>query len=318
MKRIAGGIGIPMLFMFLSAAVFLWASMGMLRKQEPFYSWFYSFAWWSAILFIEAFMRWRTGRWRLFDKIYRLPVYLGVSVFIWLVFEAFNFRLQNWHYVQLPSSTGLRWLGYTVAFATVLPAIRAVTAILDHAGLFGSSRCRPLPDAAGYYRPFVLVGLLFLLLPLVQPRFFFPLVWGGFIFLLEPVNHRFGGDSLLRDWENGSLRCFYLLLAAGMICGLLWELWNFRAGSKWIYTIPYAGFLKVFEMPLLGFLGFPPFAVECYVMTNSFRLLAARMGQDVTPGRAALRCIPVGLLMFLFCVLVFMGIDRFTVKSFGN
>lgn len=263
-------------------------------------------------------MRWRTGRWRLFDKIYRLPVYLGVSVFIWLVFEAFNFRLQNWHYVQLPSSTGLRWLGYTVAFATVLPAIRAVTAILDHAGLFGSSRCRPLPDAAGYYRPFVLVGLLFLLLPLVQPRFFFPLVWGGFIFLLEPVNHRFGGDSLLRDWENGSLRCFYLLLAAGMICGLLWELWNFRAGSKWIYTIPYAGFLKVFEMPLLGFLGFPPFAVECYVMTNSFRLLAARMRQDVTPGRAALRWIPVGLLMFLFCVLVFMGIDRFTVKSFGN
>jgi hypothetical protein len=46
----------------------------------------------------------------------------------------------------------------------------------------------------------------------------------------------------------------------------LWELFNFRARTKWIYTVPGFEELKLFEMPVLGFLGFPPFALECYEM----------------------------------------------------
>ena len=30
--------------------------------------------------------------------------------------------------------------------------------------------------------------------------------------------------------------------------------------------MPYLGRLKVFEMPVLGYLGFPPFALECWAM----------------------------------------------------
>ena len=30
--------------------------------------------------------------------------------------------------------------------------------------------------------------------------------------------------------------------------------------------MPYFGGVKLFEMPVLGFLGFPPFAVECWAM----------------------------------------------------
>ena len=72
----------------------------------------------------------------------------------------------------------------------------------------------------------------------------------------------------MRDWDNGSLRKFYLLLLGGFICGVLWEFWNYWALAKWVYTIPLVGKLKIFEMPLLGYIGFPPFAVECYVMYN--------------------------------------------------
>ncbi len=31
--------------------------------------------------------------------------------------------------------------------------------------------------------------------------------------------------------------------------------------AKWTYTIPYVGFCKVFEMPLLGYLGYPFFGI---------------------------------------------------------
>lgn len=33
---------------------------------------------------------------------------------------------------------------------------------------------------------------------------------------------------------------------------------------KWKYNVPYVGFLKIFEMPILGYFGYLPFALEIY------------------------------------------------------
>ena len=65
------------------------------------------------------------------------------------------------------------------------------------------------------------------------------------------------------------------LLAAGFICGGLWEAWNLGARTKWIYSVPFFDELKLGEMPVLGFLGFPPFVLECYAMVNTLSLLRA-------------------------------------------
>jgi hypothetical protein len=61
------------------------------------------------------------------------------------------------------------------------------------------------------------------------------------------------------------------LLAAGAVCGALWEFWNYRALTRWTYTVPYLGDVKLFEMPVLGYLGFPPFALECYAVYQWLR-----------------------------------------------
>ena len=57
-----------------------------------------------------------------------------------------------------------------------------------------------------------------------------------------------------------------ILFLAGLICGVLWEFWNYWASTKWEYDVPYLGHIKLFEMPVLGFLGFMPFAVESYAI----------------------------------------------------
>lgn len=57
-------------------------------------------------------------------------------------------------------------------------------------------------------------------------------------------------------------------LAGGFLYGGLWEAWNLGARTKWIYTVPFFDELKLGEMPILGFLGFPPFALECYAIVN--------------------------------------------------
>ena len=113
-----------------------------------------------------------------------------------------------------------------------------------------------------------------------------PLVWPspylaapvflGFIFLLDPINARLGADSLIRDLRAARSDRLINLALSGLLCGVLWELWNFWAGAKWQYAVPILQNVKLFEMPLPGYLGFPAFALECFTMYVFVRAIAVR------------------------------------------
>jgi hypothetical protein len=152
------------------------------------------------------------------------------------------------------------------------------------------------------------VGVLFFVLPLVWPDLFFPLTWGSFAFLVEPWNRRHGSRSFLRDLEAGEAGPFCRTLLAGLVCGVLWESWNYWARTKWVYTVPGFEELKVFEMPLAGFLGFPPFAVECVVIVRFLGALRRRLA-----GPVKLLSVPVAAAATL---VVFILVDPVTVDSF--
>ena len=94
--------------------------------------------------------------------------------------------------------------------------------------------------------------------PLVWPSPYLAApVWLGFIFLLDPMNAWAGGESLLRDLRTNHHDRAINLAVAGLFCGVMWELWNYWARSKWIYTVPILPDVKIFEMPLPEYLGFP-------------------------------------------------------------
>ena len=106
-------------------------------------------------------------------------------------------------------------------------------------------------------------------------------VWVALIFLLDPINHWLGGPSILQDWRQGRWGRWIALMLGGATCGLCWEFWNYWAVAKWTYQLPFLGDLerhKIFEMPWLGFLGFLPFAVECWVVLNTIILCLERLG----------------------------------------
>jgi hypothetical protein len=96
-------------------------------------------------------------------------------------------------------------------------------------------------------------------------------VWLGFIFLLDPLNARAGSESLLGDLRRRRTDRLVNLMLAGLVCGGIWEFWNYWSGAKWIYNVPILPDVKIFEMPILGFGGFPPFALECFVMYVAVR-----------------------------------------------
>ena len=47
------------------------------------------------------------------------------------------------------------------------------------------------------------------------------------------------------------------LILSGFLCGVLWEVWNYWSRAKWHYTVPIMENLKIFEMPVPGYFGFP-------------------------------------------------------------
>jgi predicted flap endonuclease-1-like 5' DNA nuclease len=250
------------------------AVVGMRAGIEPFATWFYSFAWYSVLLMTDGVVARRDGRFFFLDRPGLALSLFGWSIPFWLVFELLNFRLANWYYVFVPDGATARWIGIAISFATVLPAIFLSERALRVYGPwreFSAVDGRRPPAGPGT-RPRIgprtlaalqAAGLLCLILPLVGPRFFFPLVWVGVTLIADLwVYRRDPERSLLHDLESRRLRRPVRLLVGGMAIGLLWELFNASARGKWIYTVPGLEDLKLFEMPVLGFFGFPFLALE--------------------------------------------------------
>jgi Domain of unknown function (DUF4332) len=273
--------------LLLPLAVFVTATLGLAFLVEPFVTWYFQWAWWSYIFFADALNR-RLGASSLVrgrtEEFLRLS---GLSVVLWTFFEALNLRLGNWYYVMDHPWRWARWLGGVVAFATVLPGIVETESLLSRVGSLRHLPVSPLRWSRGKEVVCLLTGCVCLLLPLAWPDLFFPLAWGSLIFLLEPWNRRHARRSVLRELEAGEAGPLVRTLLAGLVCGVLWECWNFWARTKWVYTVPGFEELKVFEMPLLGFLGFPPFAVECRSVISFAEAWRERAGAPPgTRGRA--------------------------------
>jgi len=303
--------------------ILLLSEIFLFKKVDPFYSWFYSFAWWSYILVVDAVIYRLKGNSLILNRTKEFFLMIPWSIFIWLIFEAANLSLQNWYYVNLPHSVVERWCGYAIAYGTVLPGLFETTELLESLGLFKNSKIKKTEISSGGHSVLILLGSLCLVSSLLIPESFFPLIWMGFTFLLDPFNYRFGGKSLLRDLEEGNPKKIYLLLVAGLICGFLWEFWNFWALSKWVYTVPFFEKGKGFEMPFLGFLGFPPFAVQAYVMYNFISLFRSGRGweESISPLNMEKKARPLTMILTAiliagFSVLIFRAIDSYTVNSY--
>ena len=103
---------------------------------------------------------------------------------------------------------------------------------------------------------------------LAWPRYFFGLIWLSIFFICEPLCGWAGRRSVLTGLARGDWRTVAALCGASLICGFFWEMWNINSDPKWIYHVPGVGFWHVFEMPVLGYLGYFPFAMELYLFAN--------------------------------------------------
>jgi hypothetical protein len=226
--------------------------------------------WLGYILTVDALVLARTGT-SLFARSPRDFILLFiVSAPAWWIFEFINDRTQNWEYVGRGNFSALEYFVLcSVSFSTVMPAVFETAELVrtfPWIERFASRR----PFGRSRWTPITLFvcGLGMMLLLWTWPRQFYPFVWLSLAFVLEPINLWLGRTHLLEDLRQGDWRTLISLSVGALICGFFWELWNHYSYPKWIYHTPGAQFLHIFEMPLLGYGGYLPFAWELYGLRN--------------------------------------------------
>jgi hypothetical protein len=266
---------------WLGLGVILAAELGLAAGQPVVSTWFTPIVWTGYVLFVDALVARLAGRSYLTTFRDDGVLLVLVSVAGWWLFEWYNvprfwrggddLRGLWWQYHHLEPNLFVRRVGYDWAFATIFPGLFLTGAAL-RATVFRGFTVRPWRVSKALLGVATVVGAVAAALPLlIVSAWLVPLVWTGLILLLEPLNFRAGRPSWLRDLSAGDASTLASLLASGLVCGVLWEFWNYWATAKWTYTVPYPPDVKLFEMPVLGYLGFLPFALECYAMYHWVR-----------------------------------------------
>lgn len=235
--------------------------------------------WLGYILAINAVTLRRTGACPLVDRRRWFLALFPLSAAFWWLFEYLNQFTDNWYYVGIGTpGRGAYIIQGTISFATVLPAIESTRAWLASHVTFRPLPPLRLPESSAW----IVLGAGAAVLAGIGhwPEILYPALWVGPLSIVCALQFLVLRTTPLAPLARGDWRPVLEPAAAALLCGLLWELWNYGSQAKWIYSIPSVQRFHLFEMPLLGYAGYLPFGVLCVVLGD----IAARLVQRGRPG----------------------------------
>jgi hypothetical protein len=239
-----------------------WALEG-LRTQWAFFP-----LWLGYSLLVDAWVLRRKGSSLLTrDRGAYARLFL-ISAAAWWLFEALNGRTRNWTYVGRESFTGWEYgILASFSFSTVMPAVFGTAELVStFRWLERIGRGPVIAPTRATTLGFFVAGWAMLAALFLWPGYCFPFLWLSVYFILEPLNVWLKHRSLAEYTAAGDWRPVLALWIGCLICGFAWEMWNYYSYPKWIYSVPFVDFARVFEMPLLGYGGYIPFSLELFAL----------------------------------------------------
>jgi hypothetical protein len=224
--------------------------------------------WLGYCLTVDAIVARRKGDSMLTRSPARYAGLFLISIPAWWLFELLNWRTGNWIYQGAEFFTPLQFAVLaSISFSTVIPAVFGTAELVGTLGWVQSiGRGPKIPPSRPVLLAFFAAGWLTLALLLVWPHTFFPFIWLSPFFILAPINAWLGSRLLVDDLADGDWRPVIALWIGVLVCGFFWEFWNYWSYPKWVYHVPYLGFLHVFEMPIVGYGGYLPFSLELFAI----------------------------------------------------
>jgi hypothetical protein len=250
--------------------------------------------WPGYLVLLEGILVIQTGTSPVRRRPHHFALLCLASVVIWCVFDWINFYfIHAWVYIGMPQANPWsRYWGYATAFASVVPGMLMSGQVFLNLGWFDWARSPAwrMPRWAKWFA--LVIGAAMAAWPLLHADPVTNLtLWTGLVFFLDPVNLKLGRPSMFRDWQNGWYGRTLAAFAGGLLCGLLWEFWNYWALAKWTYRLPFLGGwenVRYFEMPVIGLIGFIPFGIECWVMWQSMRMALDGLAEPLPDERSML------------------------------
>ena len=242
---------------------------------EPLQPFTFTPLWLGYILLVNACTLKRMGRCMMLDRPHYFFWLFPLSSAFWWFFEYLNRFVQNWYYTGAHELSPLEYFFHaTLPFSTVLPAVLGTMELLASYPRI----CAGLDQ----FRPFLstnvkIVGWAILLLASagltgigIWPSYLFPLVWVAPLLLITSLQMVAGEKTIFSSLARGNWKSLWLPALAALVCGLFWEMWNYKSLSHWEYAIPFVHRFQIFEMPLLGYAGYFPFGLECLAVAQFF------------------------------------------------
>lgn len=257
---------------------------------RPLHEYWYGLVWTGFVLAADAIVDARSGGSLVLDRPRELAAMFCASAALWWGFEAANvLLLGSWSYTPSPEvPRAVQMVRSTYFFGTLVPATWQASALaLSIAKVTPRAGRRSVPLAGAA----IALGLAALACALARRALALPLVLVGTGLVVDALNMLRGRPSLLALLRAGVVAPLAALMIGNVLAGVLGEMWNWPAEPRWSYEAPYAGGVKLFAMPLLGYGGYAALALDLFAL---YHLVRPRLRGHVLPDTHPLAILGTG------------------------
>ena len=255
----------------LCGLLLFWAAAWLFIDKESNWRYFTFSGIWYCYIVIASAWHYRIAGWTpLTNNPLRFFLLFPLSAIFWWCFELINRIVENWAYTGIDEISSLGYLAFaSLSFSTVLPAMLITKLVIEEylAPPAPQGLNETLPD--WLWLTTVLFGLTSLFLLAQYPTELYPFVWIAPALVVPALQRLAGQHCIYSDWSRAGVQQLLLWALAGLVCGFFWEMWNSLSAAKWTYSVSYVSAFHIFEMPLLGYLGYIPFGFLCGALLQS-------------------------------------------------
>ena len=277
---------------FWTGSVIWSVSLFLLWGKFDSITWFLKFVdialWWSFAMMIDGWVYVRSGGVSLIGTRPRELAGIAVaSVLGWMVFEYFNFFVhRNWYYpisYQLPRA---EFLCYSmIASTAVFPISFEFYSLFNTFGNFKNKYSQGFKIVLPNWLKLSVLGLCLVVMFLINfhPDKLFLAVWFAPLLIFAILLDRMKIWTPFTEVKNGNWSPLMLIALSWVAAGLCVECWNYFSAVHpvglpptsnntlyWRYSVPYVNVAHLFEMPILGYLGYLPYGVYAGIWWITF------------------------------------------------